>query len=249
MDRARTRRIQIVKQRLLRRGMPRLQVSAILLFTGLAGFLTSFLLLHLGVSRMWLRYPMAAIVAYCVFLLILYLWLWLRRGGKLDPNFDAPGLEFIPDALPAGSESFKFGGGGDFGGAGAGGSWGESASAATHFSADSVGDASVLDVDPDAGWPIVLAIVVLVGGLVASFYVIYIAPALLAEIIVDGIMMVGLYKRLKQVKRRHWLQGALRQTVWPAIIVVTFLTFAGYAMQNAAPGAQSIGDVWNWLVE
>ena len=248
MDRARARRIQIVKQRLLRRGMPRLQVSAILLFTGLAGFLTSFLLLQVGLSRMWLRYPMAAIVAYCVFLLILYLWLWLRRGGKLDPNFDAPGLELIPDAIPAGSESFKFGGGGDFGGAGAGGSWGESASAAARVSADSVSDASGFDVDLDAGWPVALAIVALLGGLVASLYIIYIAPALLAEIIVDGILMVGIYKRLKKVERRHWLQGALRQTVVPAIVVVTFLTIAGYAMQKAAPGAQSIGDVWNWLV-
>ena len=249
MDRARTRRIQIVKQRLLRRGMPRLQVAAILLFTGLAGFLTSFLLLHLGLSRMWLRYPMAAIVGYCVFLLILYLWLWLRRGGKLDPDFDAPGLELIPEAIPAGSESFKFGGGGDFGGAGAGGSWGESASAAARVSADSVVDASGFGVDLDEAWPVVLAIVVLLGGLVASFYIIYIAPALLAEIIVDGILMVGLYKRLKQVERRHWLQGALRQTVLPAIVVMTFLTIAGYAMQKAAPGAQTIGDVWNWLVE
>lgn len=248
MDRARARRIQIVKQRLLRRGMPRLQVSAILLFTGLAGFLTSFLLLHLGLSRMWLRYPMAAIVAYCLFLLILYLWLWLRRGGKLDPNFDAPGLELIPEAISTRSESFKFGGGGDFGGAGAGGSWGESASDVARVSADSVSDASGFDVDLDEGWPIVLAIVLLLGGLVASFYIIYIAPALLAEIIVDGILMVGIYKRLKKVEQRHWLQGALRQTVLPAIVVVTFLTIAGYAMQKAAPGAQSIGDVWNWLV-
>jgi hypothetical protein len=228
--------------------MPRLQVSVILLLTGLAGFLTSFLLLHLGISRMWLRYPIAIAVAYCVFLLLLHLWLWLQRGRKLDPPLDVPGPDLLPDALPRASESLRFGGGGDFGGGGAGGSWEGGPSSSSGVSADSVSDAVSFDVDLETGWLVVLAIVALIGGLVASFYIIYIAPALLAEIIVDGILMVGLFKRMKRIDRRHWLQGALRQTILPAILVGVLFTVAGYVMQRAVPEAQSIGEVWNWLL-
>jgi hypothetical protein len=66
--------------------MPRLLISLILLLTGLAGFLTSFLLLRLGVIEMWLRYPAAILVAYSVFLLLLRLWLSLLRPRKRVPD-------------------------------------------------------------------------------------------------------------------------------------------------------------------
>jgi len=55
MGQERKRRVEIVQRRLLQTGAPRLQVALILSLTAVAGFLTSFTLLHLGVPWMWLR--------------------------------------------------------------------------------------------------------------------------------------------------------------------------------------------------
>ena len=46
---------------------------------GVSGLVTSFVALHLGLTRMAVRYPLAVAVAYAVFLG--YLWIWLRMHG------------------------------------------------------------------------------------------------------------------------------------------------------------------------
>ncbi len=243
MDQARERRVEIIKRRLLRRRMPRFQVSLILSLTGLTGFLTSFSLLHLGVPWMWLRYPIVILIAYCVFLLLLSLWLWLQRRSL---NIDSSVLDFIPSGATSHGESLHFGGGGDFDGSGAGGSWGESVSSSSPVSSGSSASNGIgFDLDLEEGWLILIALVALVGGLIASFYVIYIAPSLLAEILVDGVLVAGLYRRVKHIEPRHWLRAAVRLTLLPAILTAIFFTVAGYALQRAVPDAHSIGEVWN----
>ncbi len=247
MDKARERRIEIIRRRLIRKGIPRIQVSLILSLTALAGFLTSFSLLHLGVPWMWLRYPIATLIAYCVFLLLLALWLWLqRRSLDLDPSV----LDFIPSGPSGHGESIQFGGASDFGGGGAGGSWGESASSSSSgvSNGDSASQAVGFDLDLEEGWLVVIAFVALVGGLIASLYIVYIAPALLAEILVDGALVAGLYRRVKHIEQRHWLRGALRRTLLPALLVALFFTVAGYALQKAIPEAHTIGEIWNHVM-
>jgi hypothetical protein len=94
----------------------------------------------------------------------------------------------------------------------------------------------------------VLAVVALalaiLAGLVVSFYVVWAAPALLAEILVDGLLVAGLYKRVKHAERRHWLRAAVRRTILPVALTVASFTAAGYAMQRAVPEARSVGEFW-----
>jgi hypothetical protein len=225
--------------------MPRILVTLFLSLTALAGFLTSFSLLHLGVTLMWLRYPIAISVAYCVFLLLLALWLWShRRSVDIDPST----FDLIPTEYTQSGESFQFGGG-DAGGAGAGGIWGEGASSpSSEVSSQSSTFSSVgLDLDIEEGWLLVVAIIALIGGLIASFYLIYIAPVLLAELLLDGVLVAGLYRRVKGVGQRHWLRAAVRQTFVPALLVALFFSLAGYALQRAVPEAHTIGEVWNHM--
>src|SRR5215218_4647068 len=84
---------------LLRRGRPRVEMSLILAATGAAGFLASFAMLRLGLSLMWLRYGLAVLLAYAVFLLLLRVWLVLHSREPLgDPpdNF----LDLVPGDVP-----------------------------------------------------------------------------------------------------------------------------------------------------
>src|ERR687894_2311887 len=87
---ARSRTVGRAERLLLRRAWPRAQMTLILLATGCAGFLVSFLLLRAGLTQMWLRYPLAILCAYAVFLLLLRLWLAAqsRRKSVSDPDLD-----------------------------------------------------------------------------------------------------------------------------------------------------------------
>ena len=247
----RERHIEVIKRRLLQDSMPRLQMSLILLFTGLAGFLASFSLLQLNVSRMWIRYPIAILIAYGVFLLLLRLWLWIH-GREMDVDLDLdladPVLE-LPSGGSGSSEVSHFNAVADIGDSHADGSLGESAASSGGSSSSSLWSGINFDLDLEEGWFLVIVVIVLIGALIASLYIIYIAPLLLAEILIDGVLLVGLYKRVKHIDQRHWLRTAVRRTLLPALLIAMFFSVAGFAMQRVAPEAHSIGGFWKNIVD
>lgn len=247
-DSPRLKQIEIIKSRL---NWPRLQISLILLLTGVAGFLASLLLLRVGVDSMAIRYPLAITAAYCFFLFLLRIWLWMH-GRELPGSIDFP----VPLEIPAtgaatetsADQAFEFGGGGDFAGGGAGGQWaGANLAAAPSTSGGSIVDDVSIDVDADGLPVLILIIVAAVVALVALaifVYVIYIAPVLLAEIMLDGVLVAGLYKTIKKTEQRHWLGTALRKTAIPAILAIVIFGVAGWVLQEAVPEARSIGEYW-----
>ena len=202
-------------------------MSLILIFTGFAGFLASFSLLQLNVSRMWIRYPIAILIAYGVFLVLLRLWLWIY-GRDMHVDMD-PDLAEVVLELPPGKS---------------GGSWGQSVASSTDSSNSSFWSGIDFDLDLDEGWFVIIAVIVLIGALIASLYIIYIAPLLLAEILIDGVLLVGLYKRVKHIDQQHWLRTAVRRTIIPVLLIAMFFSIAGFAMQRVVPDAHSIGDLW-----
>ena len=241
LQHARERRIEIIKRRLLQKSSPRLQMLLILMLAGLAGFLTSFSLLHLHVFSMRLRYPIAILIAYGVFLLLLRVWLWVH-GRRFNFNLRRV-LDFIePDPF----DVLDLGGRADYAGGGPVGSWGQSV-ASTGGSSGSHGSTFDIGLDFDELWLIVIALIAIAAGLLASLYVVFIAPTLLAEILVDGVLMAVLYKRLAKIEPRHWLQTAFHKTVVPALLAAVFFSVAGYALQKAVPEAHSIAEVWKQI--
>ena len=84
---------------------------------------------------------------------------------------------------------------------------------------------------------LIVAIVGLIGG----------AEVLLAEVILDALLVSALYRRLKHLESRWWLEGAMRQTVVPVLVAVVFLAGAGLLFQQLAPDAHSIRGVWRDL--
>ncbi|MEO6588293.1 MAG: hypothetical protein ABIP06_03100, partial [Pyrinomonadaceae bacterium] len=193
---------------------------------------------------MWFRYPAAIFTAYCVFLLLLRVWLWLqdnRRSGT-----DLSGMDFDFSVGADNAITSNFGGGGDFGGAGAGGSWSDGVSTASVSGKSSVFDSLSFDFE-EIGL-VIVAVAALIGGILAAFYIIYIAPVLLAEIFVDGVLLAGLYRKTKDLEKTNWLKTAVSKTLLPAILAVLLFTIAGFTMQKIAPGAHSIGEVYQSLI-
>jgi len=243
-----TRSLAIVRlQRQLEHGAyPRMQMGLIVALTGAAGWLGSAMLLHLGVDQMALRYPLALGGAYLVFLGLLWLWLRTQAQDYQDlpdlVDVDLPyssdgGLDTVP--LPR----MHGGGGGDFAGGGASGSF----DTAQALPADepgvlsSVGDAvgSVGDADEFA-IPL-LAILLAIGLALASLYVVYMAPALFAELLFDGALSYTLYRRLRRADSNHWLGTAFRRTVLPFALTAVFLTLVGAGLAAYAPGTHTLG--------
>lgn len=203
--------IELLRKRLLHTGFPRVMMSFLVMLTGGAGFLSSYLLLTGGLETMWIRYALAVAIAYGFFLLLLYLWI----------HRELPDLtQLDPSGLGSGSHST---------GAAAEGA--------------GIGDAAdVLGAADEFAVPLAI-ILFAVALLLSSLFVIYSAPTLFAEVMLDTLLAAGLYRRLKHIDRRHWLESAVRRTIWPFALTALCLAAAGWAMAHYVPGADSIGDV------
>lgn len=140
-----------VKRYLIQRFYTRFHMSLILMSAGFAAMLTNWTLLHWGVGKMWIRYPIATTFSYLTFLAGVWLWIQyveFRRSGNEEfagdrtPNEPlgrkskakgdgASPLDLIQGGSGGGGGSsvempnILRGGGGSFDGGGASGGWAE----------------------------------------------------------------------------------------------------------------------------
>ncbi|WP_372659005.1 hypothetical protein [Hydrogenophaga sp.] len=241
----RSQAIQRARRKLEAESYPRLQMTLIAALTGAFGLLSSFVMLRQGVESMALRYPLAVGLAYAMFLFLVWLWLRTNREDYAD----------VPDLSPSsGSGSggsgevgmpIRSGGRGDFGGGGASAQFDRAGSPVADspgLSSD-LGDAAGAIAEADELAIPLLAVVLAVGLAVASLYIIYIAPALLAELLVDGALSYALYRYVRGDDPEHWLVTAVRRTALPFVFTAIFVAVAGAGMSAYAPGARSIGEV------
>ena len=223
---------------------PRLQLLLILIAAGGAGFLASVLLLWSPAQTFELmapRYGVAAFCGYLAFIALIRAWIALQRSGgrlDLDPEdaldlLDAVGPDLlVPSHVPPRA---MFSGGRS-------GSGGSSAEWSGSASGDS-GGWSIFGLDLEDGVWLVVAAACTVAGVAAVGYVVYAAPVLLAEVALDAAIISVLYRRLRSDEQSHWLVTTVRHTWVPALVLVVFAFAAGYALQQVAPEARSIGAV------
>jgi hypothetical protein len=222
MGRLREKAIAGLKNYLLRTGLPRVQMSLIVLVTGFAGFFFSAAALKAGLTEMWIRYGLAMFFAYLVFLLLVRVWAEYHRGR----------LRELPDVLPV-----------DEGGAEP--VYSRLSSDSDHRWLDWVdlpGD--FVPDDFDLGCLIVLPIILIVGAVLACAAVVTSAPELLAEVFLDAVVLSALYRRLKHIQAEHWVKAVLRRTIWPFVGITLLFMIGGGLIQGSAPQAHSLGGAW-----
>jgi len=237
---SRSGEVERLQRRLERNGFPRLQMLLLVSITGASGFVASFALFHAGLHAMSLRYLMACAIAYVVFLLLLWLWLRTKAGDYVD-NPDVGNIS--PSSGNSCEDCTCYSGeGGDFGGGGASTSF----DGASPDVSDSGGMAGEMLEGVGAAEELAIPLVVLlalVALVLSSLYVVYTAPVLFAELMLDGMLAAGLYRRLKGIESNHWIETALRRTFWPFFFTALVCFFAGWAMGVYAPEAHTIGAV------
>lgn len=220
----------------------------------LIGFVTlalcwvlSHLLWRAGVEPMAARHALALGGAYVAYLGLLWLWArWLLSrhepeggvpdlGGALPSRGSPSGRGGTDDALPR----FEPGGGGDFAGAGAGGSWDGAAGDAIGSVAEAAGS-----LDEGAVVVVPLAVVVGVAVLIASalgFAVVGLfgIEVLLGVAVEIAFASVGGALALK-ARREGWLSFALRRTALPMLATLACAVALGLALDAWLPGARTL---------
>ena len=193
-------------------------VSFLLILAGSFGFLVSYVSLRLGLTQMWVRYPVALLAGYAFFISLLRLWVELERS-----RFNPEGAEIkalvVEERRSANPSVLKH-------------------DRRTSW-LDWLDVTNVLDFD-DGCLPALLALLVF-GLVVALAMAVAAMPALLAEVFLDVFIVSVFYRRLRTAAQEHWLGTALRKTWWLALIAAALLSLAGWGLETLAPGSHSIG--------
>ena len=233
---------------------PRVHCMLIVTLATAAACLASFVLLLFHVHWMAVRYGAAAVAGYATFLFLLHAWVrwrWSRVQLNADGSdvIDVVSNVPIDVSLPSLPERVA-GGGGRSGGASASGAWdsaAKSASTSVKSGGGGKGGGTGLDFDGDDLIWVIVAVVAAFAGIIAIGYVIWIAPTLLAEAIVNGAVAGKVYHGLRKQEDDFWTSQIFRRTIVSGVVVIICAVVAGYAFNRIAPEAHSIGGVWAHL--
>jgi hypothetical protein len=244
----RDREVAKFRNAINRHSYPRLEMFLLVSFTGMAGFFTSYALLHFGMTTMWVRYLVSIGAAYAIFMLMLKIWLMWKSSGRSSDSGDIGDVidfDLYPN-LGHGSSGGFHGGGGSFSGGGASVDYSADVSSGAD-GAGAVGEAFGAVAQAEEGAIPLIVIGALLAALLSIFLVafslIYSAPVLFSELLVDGVLSVSLYRRLKGIDSRHWLESAIRRTVWPFVFAAVIFAGVGVTLAHFAPGTHSVGEV------
>jgi hypothetical protein len=61
--------------------------------------------------------------------------------------------------------------------------------------------------------------------------------------LVDGALSASLYRRMRGLQTRYWLESALRRTALPFAVTALGLALIGYALHVYAPEAHTLAEV------
>jgi hypothetical protein len=238
----------------------RVHMMALIALAGAAGFAASFVLLHCGVGHMGARWVLAAVAAYAAFVLAIRGWVRRQHARWVDARAagarwrDAVLDAMTPDVpLPSfttrsGPPDVAFGGG-SFGGGGAGGPFDVAVAPSVPVPRGAGAAADAAAGALDDAWPLVVVAAIAATLAIVSLYLIWIAPTLLGDLLLDGVLASATYRRLRAVAPEHWMTGTLRRTWKPAAAVCVSLALLGCWAEWLRPGADSIRDLFRHLPE
>jgi hypothetical protein len=175
-------------------------------------------LLHSGLETLSWRYGLSVVIAYGIFLMLL--WLWLRTDSGYD-DMDETWMD-VADALTPAADSEPL------------------VELPELPDLPDVTDADELAIPLGI---LLVVVTVVLTMLVASVSIVYSAPVLFAELLVDGVLAATLYRRLRRLEPRHWLQSAVRRTLVPFVVTALLMMAAGWGLSAHAPTARSLGEV------
>jgi len=241
----RQRRVAQLSKLLETRSNPRFVLFFIVFLSGVSGFIASVVLLHLGVAHMGVRYPLALLAAYGVFLTLLWLWLRTRRDHSDIPDLPLPNGSGGGSAVPQCDIPTLQPGGGSFGGGGASAEFdsGDIVEASVNAKAEITEGAaeSIVSVAGEGCGVVVLVVLGVAAIGAVLIWALSMAPVFLAELVLDGILMAALYKRLRHADNAYWLHATVRRTWIPFLVIAFIAGMFGTLLHWHSPEAETLG--------
>jgi hypothetical protein len=251
-----------VERRIAHDYFVRFHMSVILAAVISSGVLASKCMMALGMS-LGVRYPIAVLTSYGVFLLLVRVWIWYvsvhTAVGLQLANLDFSGSRGgSGGSLSIGGGSGGSGSGGGFsgfgggtsGGGGASSSWEGNEVAAVVSQPSPAPSGSHwwpsfnLDLGDDDAWVIVLLIALVTCILGGGFYLVYAAPHILPEA-AGQVILAGTLTRVSKEEHHNWMAGVIWSTWIPFVIVLLMAGVLGWEAHRYCPAAPRLLDVLN----
>lgn len=252
------------RQRVVRQYFVRFHMSLLLMATTSCGLIASKLLLMAGLTSVLLRYPLAVVIAYLVFVGLTRLWVAYvlldipdpgRARGSSGVNLDVGSLD-IPwsGSGSSGSSTAMEFGGGDSGGGGASDLWALADSGGSSAPAVSSGGGGGggggfsfpsldLSIDLDDGiWILLLLAVLVLVIFGAGAYLIYLAPEILPDIALNALLASCLTGAAKKAEAKGWLRSVFGATWIPLLLILLVTLGLAVAVHKTCPGAPKLMD-------
>jgi hypothetical protein len=251
-----------VERRIAHDYFVRFHMSVILAAVISSRVLASKCLMALGMS-LGIRYPIAVLTSYCVFLALIRVWIWyvsVRTAAAFQlANLDFSGSDGGSVDLggvggsaggSGSSGGFSGFGGGTSGGGGASSSW-EGNEAAAIVSQPSPAPSGShwwpdlgIDLGDDDAWVIVLLIALVACILGGGFYLVYAAPHILPEA-AGQVILAGTLTRVSKEEHHNWMAGVIWSTWIPFVIVLLMSGVLGWEAHRHCPAAHRLLEVLN----
>lgn len=203
-----------------------------------------------GSASLGVRYAVTLGAGYLVFLAILRWWAGqlVGEGGGPDGNLDGPELDFRFERGEAHPQaSYEAGGGGDFGGGGAEGSF-DVLPEAGSTAGDLAGGALEVAGGADEGAIVVIPVVVVfLAGLAVLFgfgslLLLYFGWEVLLTVAVEIAFGYVSGRTAVRLAREGWLNAAVRLTWKPLLGALVCAVLLGALIDHFAPAARSLPD-------
>ena len=252
----------------------RMHMTLIILASIASGMLLSKALLVFGLDSMTLRYLLAIVTGYLVFLLGVRIWLHctgfdrgvVRSSGIIAGSGVVAGSSVVGHKSNSGSSgggdfnfgSFDFSSGGNGGGAsdifaGKGGGFGGGGASDSFSDGPSIGSSGGsggsggggFDIDGDALVILLLIALVLLVLIGTGGYVVYQAPSILSDSAFQMLLAGRLAKHAKRMSEEDWMGSLVRET-WKSLLAILVVTmmFTLYAA-HVYPAAHTMPEVIN----
>ncbi len=259
---------QKFKQRFTKRVFTRFHMFLILLGTILSGVIFSKILLIAGLQHMMIRFIIVLTFAYLSFFFFMKLWLYyltapFRKNRQVRNLLDAVDvINGPPHFLTKSGEQVVNGHGGEFGGAGASGSW-ENVGCASDMSvsedmtgsAESIGETTaetageaISGLADEGGIlliPLALLLLAIFGG---GIYLIYEAPVIISEAAFELILATSLIKKARKIDNPNWIGSVFRSTWLTFSLTLAITIIAGWALVAYCPQAAKITEIFRFCL-
>lgn len=232
---------QKYKKYLARRFFIRFHMSLILLGTVITGLLFSKALLAVNFENMAFRYPVVVFFSYLCFFAFIRLWLsYIRSSEPIGEKAADITANMVGDLeLPgSGASEFEFGGG-DFGGAGASGSFGDiGASGAGDIAGEAGG--SLVEEGGIVLIPLMIVLAVIFG---VGILMIYEAPIILSEAAFEFVLAGVLVKKAREIDSPDWVGSVFKNTWKPFLFTLILVIISANILSHFFPEAIKLSEV------